>query len=226
MNYVIFGGSRGIGSAVVDLLLNQGHDVWSVSRNGDKRFGLNSLVWDAISDDDVQGLPDVIHGMVYAPGSITLKPFRGLKLIDFRADYEVNALGAVKALQACLPAMKAANKASVVLMSTVAVQVGMGFHASISMAKGALEGLTRSLAAELAPQIRVNAVAPSLVNTDLAAKLLSSPEKVEASGKRHPLQRVGEVNDIARAIIYFLGEDSDWVTGQILSVDGGLGVIR
>jgi NAD(P)-dependent dehydrogenase (short-subunit alcohol dehydrogenase family) len=122
--------------------------------------------------------------------------------------------------------MKAAGSASVVLMSTVAVQSGMSFHASIAMAKGAIEGLTRSLAAEWAPQIRVNAVAPSLVNTDLAARLLSTPEKVDASGKRHPLQRVGEPADIASAVLFLLGDGSAWMTGQVMAVDGGLGSLR
>ncbi|MEY2709024.1 MAG: hypothetical protein RIQ91_1654 [Bacteroidota bacterium] len=204
----------------------EGHTVWSVSRSGDAPFGAKAVVWDALSDEIPQGLPDVIHGVVYAPGSINLKPFRGLKLEEFRADFEVNAMGAVKALQACLSGMKSAGKASVVLFSTVAVQSGMGFHASIAMAKGAVEGLTRSLAAEWAPQIRVNAVAPSLVNTDLAARLLSTPEKVEASGKRHPLQRVGEPGDIASAVKFLLGDGSDWMTGQILAVDGGMGSLR
>jgi NAD(P)-dependent dehydrogenase (short-subunit alcohol dehydrogenase family) len=122
--------------------------------------------------------------------------------------------------------MKAAGSASVVLMSTVAVQSGMSFHASIAMAKGAIEGLTKSLAAEWAPQIRVNAVAPSLVNTDLASRLLSTPEKVEASGKRHPLQRVGEPADIAAAVLFLLGDGSAWMTGQVMAVDGGLGSLR
>lgn len=226
MNYIVFGGSRGIGAAVVESLMLEGHTVWSVSRSGDAPFGAQAVVWDALSDEIPQGLPDVIHGVVYAPGSINLKPFRGLKLDEFRADFEVNAMGAVKALQACLPGMKLAGKSSVVLFSTVAVQSGMGFHASIAMAKGAIEGLTRSLAAEWAPQIRVNAVAPSLVNTDLAARLLSTPEKVEASGKRHPLQRVGEPGDIASAVKFLLGDGSDWMTGQILAVDGGMGSLR
>jgi NAD(P)-dependent dehydrogenase (short-subunit alcohol dehydrogenase family) len=212
MNYIVFGGSRGIGAAVVESLMLAGHTVWSVSRSGDAPFGAQAVVWDALSDEIPQG--------------INLKPFRGLKLDEFRADFEVNAMGAVKALQACLPGMKLAGKSSVVLFSTVAVQTGMGFHASIAMAKGAIEGLTRSLAAEWAPQIRVNAVAPSLVNTDLAARLLSTPEKVEASGKRHPLQRVGEPVDIASAVLFLLGEGSDWMTGQILAVDGGMGGLR
>ena len=226
MNYIVFGGSRGIGSAVVESLVSQGHAVWSVSRNGQAPSGAHPIAWDAISDEPILDLPSEIHGVVYAPGSINLKPFRGLKLEEFRADFELNAMGAVKALQACLPAMKSAGKASVVLFSTVAVQSGMSFHASIAMAKGAIEGLTRSLAAEWAPQIRVNAIAPSLVNTDLAARLLSTPEKVEASGKRHPLQRVGEPQDIAAAVEFLLGASSDWMTGQIMAIDGGMGSLR
>lgn len=226
MNYIVFGGSRGIGASVVGGLVSQGHSVWSVSRSGEAAAGAEGIAWDAVSDEVLPGLPAEIHGVVYAPGSINLKPFRGLKLDEFRADFEINAMGAVKALQACLPGMKSAGKASVVLFSTVAVQTGMSFHASIAMAKGAIEGLTRSLAAEWAPQIRVNAVAPSLVNTDLASRLLSTPEKVEASGKRHPLQRVGEPNDIASAALFLLSDGSDWITGQVMAVDGGMGRLR
>jgi len=226
MNYIVFGGSKGIGLSIVEGLMSQGHSVWSVSRSGQAPMGVEGISWDATTDDTLMGLPDLIHGVVYAPGSINLKPFRGLKLDEFRADFEVNAMGAVKALQACLPGMKLSGKASVVLFSTVAVQTGMSFHASIAMAKGAIEGLTRSLAAEWAPQIRVNAVAPSLVNTDLAARLLSTPEKVDASGKRHPLQRVGEAADIASAVLFLLGEGSDWMTGQVMAVDGGMGSLR
>jgi NAD(P)-dependent dehydrogenase (short-subunit alcohol dehydrogenase family) len=226
MNYVVFGGSRGIGAAVVERMMNEGHAIWAVSRSGEAADGATGIAWDAISDEAILDLPSEIHGVVYAPGSINLKPFRGLKLEEFRADFELNAMGAVKALQACLPAMKTAGKASVVLFSTVAVQSGMSFHASIAMAKGAIEGLTRSLAAEWAPQIRVNAIAPSLVNTDLAARLLSTPEKVEASGKRHPLQRVGEPQDIAAAVEFLLSAGSDWMTGQIMAIDGGMGSLR
>lgn len=226
MNYIVFGGSRGIGSVVVDGLVSQGHSVWSVSRSGKAAAGAVGIAWDAVSDEVPPGLPSEIHGVVYAPGSINLKPFRGLKLDEFRADFELNAMGAVKALQACLPGMKLAGKASVILFSTVAVQTGMSFHASIAMAKGAIEGLTRSLAAEWAPQIRVNAVAPSLVNTVLASRLLSTPEKVEASGKRHPLQRIGEPNDIASVVLFLLGDGSDWITGQVMAVDGGMGSLR
>jgi NAD(P)-dependent dehydrogenase (short-subunit alcohol dehydrogenase family) len=165
--------------------------------------------------------------MVYCPGSIRLRPFRALKPDDFPADYQINLLGAVRSLQACLPALKKADDgASVVFFSTVAVKTGMPFHASIASAKGAVEGLTRSLAAELAPNIRVNAVAPSLTDTPLAAPLLGSDEKRRAADDRHPLKRVGQPGDIAAAALYLLGEAGAWVTGQILHVDGGMGALR
>ncbi len=226
MNYAIFGGSKGIGYAVAEQLLNEGHSVWVYSRSGTGPSGAISMVWDSETDQQPADLPQELHGVVYAPGSINLKPFRGLKLEDFQKDLSVNFFGAVKALQACLPSLKLAPAASVVLFSTVAVAQGMPFHASIASAKGAVEGLVRSLAAELAPSIRVNAVAPSLVNTPLAARLLSTPEKIEASGKRHPLQRVGEPSDIANAVAFLLNPANSWITGQILSVDGGMSSLK
>lgn len=226
MNYAIFGGSKGIGHAVAEQLLREGHSVWVFSRSGSGPHGATSVIWDAEGEDVPSDLPAELHGFVYAPGSINLKPFRGLKLEDFQKDLSVNFFGAVKALQACLPALKLAPSASVVLFSTVAVAQGMPFHASIASAKGAIEGLVRSLAAELAPTIRVNAVAPSLVNTPLAARLLSTPEKVEASGKRHPLQRVGESADIAHAVAFLLSPSNSWITGQILAVDGGMSSLK
>ena len=226
MNYAIFGGSKGIGYAVAEQLLNEGHSVWVYSRSGTGPSGSISMVWDSETDHQPADLPQELHGAVYAPGSINLKPFRGLKLEDFQKDLSVNFFGAVKVLQACLPSLKLAPAASVVLFSTVAVAQGMPFHASIASAKGAIEGLVRSLAAELAPSIRVNAVAPSLVNTPLAARLLSTPEKIEASGKRHPLQRVGEPSDIANAVAFLLNPANSWITGQILSVDGGMSSLK
>lgn len=226
MNYAIFGGSKGIGYAVAEQLLQEGHSVWVYSRSGLGPDGAYSMVWDAENEELPTDLPAELHGVVYAPGSINLKPFRGLKMEDFQKDLSVNFFGAVKALQACLPSLKAVPAASIVLFSTVAVAQGMPFHASIASAKGAIEGLVRSLAAELAPSIRVNAVAPSLVNTPLAARLLSTPEKVEASGKRHPLQRVGESSDIANAVSFLLNPANSWITGQILAVDGGMSSLK
>jgi NAD(P)-dependent dehydrogenase (short-subunit alcohol dehydrogenase family) len=164
---------------------------------------------------------------VYCPGSINLKPFHRFSIDEFKNDFEINLLGAVKTIQAALPALKKANGSSVVLFSTVASQLGMPFHASVASAKSAVEGLAKSLAAEYATNgIRVNVVAPSLTDTPLAEKLLSSPEKREASDKRHPLGRVGNPEDIAATVAFLLSEKTAWVTGQILHVDGGMGALK
>jgi 3-oxoacyl-[acyl-carrier protein] reductase len=182
-----------------------------------------------VTDYSKINLPDIdepLDGLVYFPGSINLRPFNRISEEDFMAEYKLNALGAVSVIQKYLANLKKAPSASIVLISTVAATQGMPFHASISMAKSAIEGLTLALAAEFAPNIRVNAVAPSLTQTPLADKLLNSPEKVEASDKRHPLKRVGQAEDIANAIHFLLIEKSAWMTGQILNVDGGMSSIR
>ena len=164
--------------------------------------------------------------MVYCPGTINLKPFHRIKPEDFIYEFQVNFLGAVKAIQQSLSALKKSDKASIVLFSTVAVQNGMPFHAGIASAKGAIEGLTRSLAAELAPTIRINAIAPSITDTPLAGKLLSSDEKKEASANRHPLKKIGSVTDMVNLIDFLLSDKSAWMTGQILGLDGGMSSTR
>jgi len=229
--YVIVGGSSGIGLEMTRRLSAEGHQVVVASRTADKLEGLigvSHIPLDITAASlSADALPLKLDGMIYCPGSIRLRPFRALKPDDFLADYQINVLGAVRSLQACLPALKKADDgASVVFFSTVAVKTGMPFHASIASAKGAVEGLTRSLAAELAPNIRVNAVAPSLTDTPLAATLLGSDEKRRAADDRHPLKRIGQPGDIAAAALYLLGEAGAWVTGQILHVDGGMGALR
>jgi NAD(P)-dependent dehydrogenase (short-subunit alcohol dehydrogenase family) len=175
---------------------------------------------------DLSFLPDQIDGLVYCPGSIQLKPFARMSTDDFLSDYQLNVIGFVKVLQACLPKLKKSTTASVVLFSTVAVQTGMNFHSLVSTSKGAIEGLTKALAAEFAPVIRVNAIAPSLTDTPLASSLLSSDEKREASSTRHPMRRIGTADDLANMAIFLLSEKSSWMTGQILHVDGGMGTIK
>lgn len=227
-HYVVAGGSHGIGLELTRLFLEQGHQVTCISRTAPdfSHPGLHIINHDLTSESPVSGLPDIIHGLAYCPGSINLKMFRSLKPEEFLADFNINVMGAVRLLQQAQPALKAAGSASVVLFSTVAVQQGMAFHSSIAAAKGAVEGLTRSLAAEWAPAIRVNAIAPSLVDTPLSARILSSPEKADASAKRHPLQRIGQAADIAAMARFLLGSESTWITGQIIGVDGGMSALR
>jgi NAD(P)-dependent dehydrogenase (short-subunit alcohol dehydrogenase family) len=159
------------------------------------------------------------------PGNIRLKPFHRMKEEEFKEDFEINVLGAIKALQFFMPALKAVQQSSVVLFSTVAATRGMSFHTSTAASKAALEGLALSLAAEWAPAVRVNVIAPSLTDTPLAANLLSTDDKRQASSARHPLKRVGSAEDIAAMARFLLLPDSAWMTGQVLHVDGGLSVI-
>lgn len=228
---LVVGGSSGIGLEVVRQATQLGAEVWSASRNHTEELqntGTNFINLDVTADDyQLDELPDQLDALVYCPGTINLKPFHRLKIADFQNDYEVNVLGAVKVIQACLPRLKKSDAAAVVTFSTVAVQQGMGFHSSIAAAKGAVEGLTRSLAAELAPQnIRVNCIAPSLTDTPLAGQLLSSPEKREASEKRHPIKKVGQPKDLASVAVYLLSFSSEWITGQIWHIDGGMSSIK
>lgn len=222
-NVVIIGGNSGIGKAVVEKLEKQGANIFSYSRTG----AIGSQLDITGNFEKIEGLPESIDGLVYCPGTINLKPFHRFTVEEFRNDYEINVLGAVKVLQACLKALKKSGSASVVLYSTVAVSIGLGFHSSISSAKGAVEGLAKSLAAEWATsKIRVNVIAPSLTDTPLALNLLGTDEKKEASNKRHPLGRYGQPEDIASATIFLLSEESSWMTGQVLHLDGGISSIK
>lgn len=224
-NYLVVGGTKGIGKAVVEELTLAGETVfvWARSPENIANFTQNDATEATL---DLSGLPEHLDGLVYCPGSINLKPFHRLSEDDFYRDWKVNFMGAVKSIQAVLPLLKKAEQASIVLYSTVAVATGMPFHASIAAAKAAVEGLTKSLAAELAPQIRVNCIAPSLTHTPLADKLLSSPEKIDLAGKRHPLQRVGTPKDMAQMTTFLLSSHASWITGQIYHVDGGIGTLK
>lgn len=226
--YLIVGGTSGIGNALVKQLSAAGNNVIVASREEKNIAGLSNVTFQQLDvNEEVQlDLPESIDGIAYCPGSINLKPFHRIKEEDFMAEFQLNALGAVKVIQHALPKLKKAESASIVLFSTVAVQTGLTFHTSIAMAKGALEGLGRSLASELAPKIRVNLVAPSLTDTPLANSLLSSDEKRKANADRHPLKKVGTSEDIANAAMYLLTDQSAWMTGQVLHVDGGMSRLK
>lgn len=226
-NYLIVGGSRGIGRELVYTLLTQGHSVTVWVRNAAELAGANVIINNPAEQvPDLEDLPEVLDGVVYCPGSINLKPFARLSPDEFMQDFQLNVLGAVRTLQAVAPRLKKSIKASVVLFSTVAVDTGMPFHASIAASKGALEGLVKSLAAEWAPAIRVNAIAPSLTKTSLAEKLVNTPEKLAAAAQRHPLQQIGEAEDVAAMAAFLLSHHARWMTGQIIHMDGGMSAIK
>jgi len=228
-HFLIVGASSGIGAELLRAFSARGHAVTHVSRhpeNAPDLAGVRGLRWDARADDfPAAELPKQLDGLVYCPGSIRLRPIDRLKTAEFQDDLELNLLGAVRATQGALKPLRQSGSASIVLFSTVAVQTGMPYHASVAAAKGAVEGLTRSLAAELAPGIRVNAIAPTITDTPLAERLLSSDDKRAAAAERHPLKRVGEAAEMARTAVWLL-EDAPSVTGQIIAVDGGLSSVR
>jgi len=227
-NILIVGGSSGIGLALAEHLAPQ-NNVFIASRsvNAVQHLDIQHINFDATQDDlDTSKLPDELHGFIYCPGSINLRPFKGLKLETFQSDFEINVLGAIRSLKSVLTHLSASGNAAIVLYSTVAVQTGMPFHSSVAASKGALEGLTRSLAAEFAPKIRVNAIAPSLVNTPLASKFLNNESKMDKANERHPLGRVGTPKEIAQATTFLLGEESSWMTGRVLQLDGGIGNLK
>jgi len=228
--YVVIGASKGIGKQIASDLVEQQHEVINFSRTPSDIKGIENHSWDAESTnfDAFKEITVPIDGLVYCPGTILLKPFSRFTTADFERDFKINVLGAIGAIQALLPQLKASgNNSSIVLFSTVAVQTGMNFHASIASAKGAIEGLTKSLAAEFASSgIKVNAIAPSLTKTDLAANLLNTPEKIETSAKRHPLNKIGYPEDISNLACFLLSAKNNWITGQIIHIDGGMSTLK
>ncbi len=222
----MIGGSHGIGLSMVQQM-QKDNKLFVASRSKDALAGLSvtHIPFDAATDElDLALLPEEIHGFVYCPGSINLKPFKMMSLDTFQEDMQVNFFSMVKVLKTILP--KLADGASVVLFSTVAVGTGMPFHTSVASAKGAVEGFAKSMAAEFAPRLRVNVIAPSLVDTPLAGRLLNNDKKRDMMADRHPLKRVGTADDIAHIATFLLSDKSTWMTGQIVSVDGGIGSLN
>jgi 3-oxoacyl-[acyl-carrier protein] reductase len=224
--YLIAGASAGIGGALAQQLMSQQCQVVSVGRS-QPGFAVSAHhAYDVTGADAPPIVEGPLDGLVYCPGSINLRPFKALKDQDFLNDFTINVLGAVKTIRHYLPNLTAAGNASIVLFSTVAVQTGMPFHASVAAAKGAVEGLARSLAAELAPKLRVNAIAPSLVATPLAARLTDTEAKVAAASERHPLKRIGQPAELAALAAFLLSDAAAWITGQVIHADGGLSALK
>ncbi len=223
--YLLAGAGSAMAQATASNLIAQGHRVIGLSRSETQGFSEFHTVT-SYGFGSYPVLSEPIDGLVYFPGTINLKPFHRYTPLEFSNDMEINTLGAAACIQAYLGNLKQSSQASVVLFSTVAVQAGMPFHASIAMAKGALEALVRSLAAEYAPQIRFNCIAPSLTQTPLGEKFLNTPEKMEGAQKRNPLKKVGTPGELSDAIEFLLTPKSAWITGQVLAVDGGMGALR
>lgn len=229
-NYLIIGGASGIGKALVNILQKEDNKIISTFNQTEPTENFNNVNYihlDVLQNSlDLSSLPEEIHGLAYCPGTINLKPFHRFSEEDFLNDFKLQVLGATKIIREILPNLKSSGTASIVLFSTVAVQMGFNFHSQVAMSKGAIEGLTKSLAAEFAPKIRVNAIAPSLTDTPLAGKILSTPEKKAAQSENNPLKKVGSPEDIAEIAAFLLSEKSSWITGQIIHVDGGFSTIK
>jgi NAD(P)-dependent dehydrogenase (short-subunit alcohol dehydrogenase family) len=234
---LVYGGSGGIGAATARVLHARGHALHLVGRDEGRLSAVAAETGATFTVADVEdpasfarvateaGVP--LSGLVYAVGTINLKPLGRLTAADFERDFRVNAAGAALAVQAALPALKAGDgTGAIVLFSSVAVAQGFAAHASVSMAKGAVEGLVVALAAELAPKLRVNAVAPSLTRTPLAAALTGNEAMASAIAQMHPLPRLGTAEDSAALAAFLLSDDAAWITGQVIGVDGGRSRLR
>lgn len=218
---IIVGGSKGIGKALVEKLLTHSK-VINISRSAPELSHENLVHYNCdITKDE---LPDIdsADGLVYCPGSINLKPISRLSIDDFKNDFEINVIGAVKSVQKYLSILKKGNQPAIVLFSTVAAKLGMPYHASVAVSKSGIEGLVKSLGAELAPNIRVNAIAPTVTNTDLASKLLRNEKMIDNITERHPLKKFLAPTEVAEMADFLLSEKTASISGQIFEMDCGI----
>ncbi len=222
-SYLIIGASSGIGQALAAQLTEAGHTVYGTYHTGTiTNPAVQAQAFNVLQDDwQSLTLPETLDGLAYCPGTIDLKPFGRFTDADFRADYQLQVLGAVQAVRRALPQLRRSAHASVLFFSSVAARKGYAFHSLVSTHKAALEGLSKALAAELAPKIRVNCIAPSLTQTPLAGSLLDSDEKLQKLSALNPMKRVGQPEDIATLAAYLLSPQASWMTGQVLAADGG-----
>lgn len=227
-NILLIGGSYGIGKTIAETLAtNNQVIVASRSTEGFESENIKHLSFDATSDDSsLLDLPEIIDGFVFCPGTINLRPFKNLRNETFEEDFQLNFMAMIKALKGVLPNLIKSEDASIVLFSTVAVKMGLPFHTSVSASKGAIEGFAKAFAAEYAPKIRCNVIAPSLTDTTLAERLLGDERKKENAAEKHPLKRVGETKDIAAMANFLLSDESSWITGQVFAVDGGMSTLK
>ena len=229
-NYLIVGASSGIGKTLAWQLAEAGHQVFGTFNTHEVNQAHHLIKYAPLNVLDenfsLDFLPETLAGVIYCPGSINLRPFERIKPADFMNDYNLQVVGAIKTIQAVVSKLKNSENAAILFFSTIAVQTGLPFHAQVSASKGAIEGLTKALAAEYAPKIRVNCIAPSLTDTPLAASLLNSEQKKEANAMRHPLKRIGISEDIAHMAEFLLSAKASWITGQIIHIDGGSSTLK
>ncbi|RYY61689.1 MAG: SDR family oxidoreductase [Chitinophagaceae bacterium] len=226
--YLVIGGSGGIGLALAKQLYADGATVLATyNKHPVQNEGIEFIHFDALDmASPITFIPDSLDGIAYCPGTINLKPFERLKPQDFEDDFRLQVTGAIRVIQSALPALKKSGRGSVLLFSSVAVQTGLAYHTQVAASKGAIEGLCRAMAAEFAPSVRVNCLAPSLTDTPLAASLLNTDSKREANALRHPLKRIGTTADLANMAGFLLSEKAAWITGQVLHVDGGMSTLK
>ena len=220
-NIVIIGGTKGIGKSIVSEVV-ENNKVVCLSRN-QTDFSHDNYTFhnfDALVDD----YPDFesVDCLIYCPGSINLKPISTLSLDDFRNDFELNVIGAVRAIKKYLNLLKKSGSASILLFSTVATKLGMPYHASVSVAKSGIDGLVKTLGSELAPKVRINAIAPTITNTELASKILRNDKVIENMVERHPLKKILSSNEVAKMASFLISEDASSISGQIFNMDAGI----